>query len=180
MKVIVFLTGVFIFISCKTEKIYHKNADFKYFSMDIPLDWHFIKQKGIDSEVYYLITHKKDTILVEIGRYSILLDDIISVDNLKDYDMLESNNFSVREMFFSDTPEIDENQGVFHKEYYYYDTINNKVAKFRVPKKIGKGRTSIHFSNLQDDKTMTINAKNLDSMNQCELIKAFYSIVFKI
>ncbi|WP_430614149.1 hypothetical protein [Flavobacterium sp. JP2137] len=178
MKKIVYLSLLFVLISCANEK--YKIEDFKFFTMDMPLDWQSSKQRGIDSEVFYLITKNQDTVLVEMGKYSISFDEVIVVNNVKDYHLFKSNDFPVRDMFFSDTPEVDENQGVFHHEFYYYDTINNKKAKLRIPKKNSIGRTSIRFTDFRGDESLTITATNLDSIMQKELVKSFYSIVFKL
>ncbi|MEK6511310.1 hypothetical protein [Myroides odoratimimus] len=92
---------------------------------------------------------------------------------------MKKNKFPVKEMFFSETPNIDENQGVFHKEYYYYEEIDYRKAKIQVPKKVGKGRTSISFNNvINQDYSILITGKNLDSITQFRLLKTFYSIRF--
>lgn len=45
-----------------------------------------------------------------------------------------------KDLYSSNTPEIDQAQGTFLKEFYYYDTIENHIAKVKVPKKVEKER----------------------------------------
>lgn len=146
--------------------------------MDVPALWTLHKVHGIDSKVYYLITDNKDTILIDIGKNVIAFDDLIGVTDIDSVDFFKKKGFPIDDIHFSAAPKFDENQGTFHKEFYYYDTINNKIAKLRVPKKVRSGRTSINFKNFIDSTSVTITGNNLDSITQNQLLKAFYTITF--
>lgn len=179
MKLIIYSICIIILIGCTKKGKETKNINLKYFNMEIPCKWKFTEEKGIDSKVYYLMTTVGDTILVDLGKYSASFDDMIPVSSFDSYNELKKNGFPVEKMFFTDTPAADENQGTFHKEYYYYDTINQHVAKLRIPKKFGIGRTSIKFNNLKENESLIITGHNLDSIAQKELVKSFYTIKFK-
>lgn len=177
MRKIVYYFCIIGIISCTETK--EKKVFLRGVKMNIYNEWQCVQQESIDSYVYFFITEKSDTILVDIGRYSNSLNEIIGVSSIKEYDDLKKNKFPVKEMFFSETPNIDENQGVFHKEYYYYEEIDYRKAKIQVPKKVGKGRTSISFNNvINQDYSILITGENLDSITQFRLLKTFYSIQF--
>ncbi|UOX32290.1 hypothetical protein LXD69_09505 [Flavobacterium sediminilitoris] len=180
MKCLFCILSLIIFLSCtKRDLVSNKEINFATFTIKVPFSWKKYQAKGIDSEIYYLITQENDTILVEIGKYINDFDDVLNVSNLSEYDKLDSLGFPVKEMYFSETPEIDKNQGVFHKEFYYYDTINNNIGKIKEPKFIGKGVTAILFKTPNSGENVLISAKNLDLTSHKCLLDSFKTIQWK-
>ncbi len=151
----------------------------KEFSIVFPNNWKEIKIKGIDSKVYGVQTNKKDTIIFDYGLYSKKFKKTIKVfsrQQIKKYDSLEMDTEYLK---WSDTPEIDENQAIFHSSYYYYDTINGEIGKVKVPKIGHKGVTGISFRNVNGSKNhLTIYAKNIDLKTQQQLLNSFKTIKF--
>ena len=93
--------------------------------MNIPVSDSFFKAKGIDSYVSYIINSKKDTFHIEYGANGIIY-------NLFDVPPkgfpLESREFLKKkldkepvpdEVAFTPTPEIDNEQNIFSKEFLY-------------------------------------------------------------
>ncbi|CAA0227422.1 conserved hypothetical protein [Tenacibaculum maritimum] len=156
-----------------------KKVQFKSFSVEIPVKWNRIPLKGIDSQINGILTEKKDTITFDLGMFSSDFSNVINVSNESERKKLDSLGFPTDEINFSKTPIIDKNQGVFHKEYYYYETIGENIGKIRVPKKAGNGVTGISFRNINNSKKhLTIYSNNLNYKEQKELIKLFKTIVF--
>ncbi len=67
-------------------------------------------------------------------------------------------------MFFSKYPKVDQNQGVFHNEYYMYDSIDNYQVKISLPKRISEGVTGIYFDSLSDGNSLYIYGNNLETI----------------
>jgi hypothetical protein len=175
--VYIFLVACVLF-SCSQHRF--EENDFLNFSMSLPDSWSKIKFNGIDSEAYGVITMNKDTVFIDYGRYSNEFKETIKVfsyGQIKKYDSLKMDT---KELKRSLTPHIDQNQGVFHKEFYFYENINNKKAKIREPKKIGDGVTGVSFRNVDNEGNhLTIFAKNLNDIEEKQLIISFKTIVFK-
>jgi hypothetical protein len=166
-----------LFFSC-THKENFREMDFQKFSIDLPSNWEKININGIDSEVNVVVTQNKDSIYFDFGKYSEKFDETNKVFNREQIRKYDSLKMDTKQLHSSDTPEIDQAQGTFLKEYYYYDTISNQMAKIKVPKKIGAGEIGIHFQSIGNNK-LTISAKNLKPDEQAILLKAFESIKFK-
>lgn len=148
------------------------------FSIVIPENWKQLKVNGIDSSVDAFLTKKNDTILFDYGKYSSKIDNVVNVSDINEKRELDSLGFPTKEMFFSKIPDIDKNQGTFHREYFYYEEIDGKMAKIQVPKHIGQGFTKIYFDDI-NGKTLSIRSKNLDSTEQFELLKSFKTLKFQ-
>lgn len=168
-----------LLLSGCTQRKQNKTVEFNFFEIDIPSEWIVKKEKGIDSQVIYLITAANDSILLEIGKNVTRLSNIVPVAHVDSISLFKDNGILVEDISFSYAPEIDENQGIFHKEYYYYDTINNNIGKLQIPKKTGKGSTSVNFDAIYNNTSVTITGRNLDSLTQNNLIKVFYSLRLK-
>lgn len=171
--VVIFL----LFLSCN-QKNDTKEIDFKNFSMVLPVTWERITVQGIDSKVDIIVTQNKDSVYFDFGQYSQEFNEtnkVFSLEQIRKYDSLKMDT---KDLFFSDTPEIDQFQGTFLKEYYYYDTIDDRIAKIKIPKRVKDGEIGILFKNVKKEK-LTIIGKNLDLDEQEILRKAFGSIKFK-
>ena len=171
------ISVLLLLFSCESKKIVR--IDFHYYTADIPESWNEIYIESIDSQVNALLTANGDTVYFDFGRYSQNFDETIKVfsnEQIKKYDSL---GMSLEGLYFSNTPEVDQMQGVFLDSYYYYDTINNTIAKIKIPKRLNKGgEVGACFQTLGIN-SLTILAKDLTVDEQFDLIKVFESIRFK-
>jgi len=177
MKKIIFCYVTICFISCTNK---NKRLDFEKFHINVPATWNKIEIKGIDSNVYAIVTENSDSIFLDFGKYSESFNEtnkVFSREQIQKYKMMK---METKALYFSDNPEIDQAQGTFLKEYYYYDTIDNIAAKLKIPKIPSKGETGIHFANIdRNGNYLTIIGKNLNSKEQTSLIEAFKTIKVK-
>lgn len=178
----IFLTIIITFFTgCQLRSNHNeiKKINLINFTIDIPEQWNQVILKGIDSKIDGVVTKSKDTIFFDFGNYSSSINNVVNVVDIKNQKKLDSLGFPIDEMFFSKTPSIDKNQGVFHKEYYYYSKIDNRVAKIQIPKKIGTGITKIFFDSIDNTgNKLSISGVNLDTTCQYQLEKAFKTIRF--
>jgi hypothetical protein len=171
------ITLIILFINCN-QKIDFKEINFEGFSILLPSSWKKIKVQGIDSDINVIVTQNKDSIYFDLGKDSQEFNEtfkVFSKEQIRKYDSLKMDT---KDLYSSNTPEIDQAQGTFLKEFYYYDTIENHIAKVKVPKKSGKGETGIHFTDIGKNK-LTIIGKNLNTDEQIILLESFKSIKFK-
>ena len=177
MKKLLYIICVFLLTQCTTTDLEFNNSKFKIL---LPNNWEKIELAGVDSEIYGVLTHTKDTVIFDYGLYSASFEETIKVfskEQIKKYDSLKMDT---KDLKWSKFPEIDQNQAIFHNSYYYYDTINGEIGKVKVPKIVGKGITGVSFRNVRNTKNhLTIYAKNLDLNMQNELLKSFKTIKFK-
>ncbi|MGH2667504.1 hypothetical protein [Flavobacterium sp.] len=164
------------FSSCSTNK--SKKIDMGVYLIDIPQNWKKINIQGIDSDMNAILTSSSDTILSDYGVYSEKFEETNKVFSKEQILKYKAIKMDVKELHSSDTPEIDQTQGTFLKEYYYYDTINKHIAKVKIPKKESQGETGIYFNSINKNR-LTIIGRNLKSNEQNELLKAFETIRFK-
>lgn len=160
--------------SCSGRK---KEVNCENFSMKIPINWTFIDGKGIDSQYYYLISHE-DTINLEIGHYNWnFSEDLIIIDENELYNILKLRDDENR-VFLSRDTILDEKQALFHKNYYYYDTINNNVLKFCKPKK-DLGTFGIYCDSIDRNKSkFTLWVENPSESTKNELDEIIKTIKF--
>lgn len=152
-------------------------------SFEVPKNWQHIEgYKGIDSNVIaFLIKNSKDTIFVELGKYNNPFDEENDVINdTVMYEMIKRANPETNSILAIDTI-YDYKQGLFLKNYYYYDTIDGKLAKLMLPKKEKEGRIGIYFKQIDSNKnSFSIEStNNLSQKDKEYLIKVFYTIEFK-
>lgn len=175
---ILFLLSIVSFVSCDNNK--SRNVDMGYYTIDIPHDWKKIKLMGIDSEVNAILTPSNDTIISDLGNYSEKFDETNKVFSNAEIIKYKSMGMETSNLFSSDTPEIDQAQGTFLKEYYMYFNVDNCNAKFRIPKFGIKGVTGISITNIKKTKNrLVIISQNLDANEQNLLINSFKTIKFK-
>lgn len=165
--------------SCDIEK--EKIVTFEDIGMKIPANWRLMQGNGIDSGVWHIITNNNDTIFIDYGKYSNPFNEIVEVRSFTRKKQYDSLNFAYpQNMVFSETPEIDEAQGLYLNEFFYYDTICGKKAKFGVPKIPKKGRCLLHISNMDKyGNKLSLYAKNLDEDTQKMVLKSFQSLTIK-
>lgn len=178
LKRYVIFIVLLILCSCKQKKDF-KQIDFHEYTIDIPNDWQVVNAIGIDSQTDILITSRGDSIYFDFGKYSKNFNETNKVFNLEQILKYDSLGMDIKELFYSDTPEVDQMQGTFLQEYYYYDTINGEKAKIKVPKQFkDKGEIGICFHNIGEN-SLTVLAENLTVEEQMLLLKVFKSIKFK-
>lgn len=175
INLVLILPLLFILFSCKTDR--KKTISFDVFEITVPDNWKKIDVKGIDSYVGGIKLNDKDTVFFDYGSSTALIDDVIMIEDIKKYSIMKREGFYVENFKFSKTPNLDQNQGIFHREYYIYDTINGFIPKIKIPKKIGNGLTAICFDSLNVKRErLYMYAKNLDTLEQFQLVKAFKTI----
>ncbi len=175
MKINLILLLLFILVSCEKES--SKTIDFDTFIITVPNNWKKVDLKGVDSYTGGIKLNNKDTLFFDYGNNTAVINDVILVNDVKQFSIMKKEGFTVENFIFSKTPKIDENQGVFHKEYYMYDTINGYIPKLKIPKEIGNGLTAICFDSINIKKErLYLYAKDLDTLEQFQLLKAFKTI----
>ncbi|HCM33818.1 hypothetical protein [Chryseobacterium sp.] len=150
-KFLIIILSSFL-LSCNTKKDEFRKETVGKVSFEVPTNWKKKDIKGIDSKITTLITSASDTIYIEYGAYNnpfneskIIVDDSLIYKTLKENSVGENVEFSTNK-------ELDNSQGVFLDNYYYYDTINNHLAKVMIPKKTGKGQMGIYIANVDEKK----------------------------
>src|ERR1051326_3876560 len=182
------LFGFLTMTSCKSE---HASKMENYIIGNIilnsPEKMQFVPDKGVDSYIAFLIDQKNDTLYIEYGRREI-------IDNLHEFGVtahvfpIDFKN-SIRnqsgktptddEALFSKYPKEDEEEKIFSKNYFMYDTINSIVVKIVQPKKIGNGITGMYVPELRNGRSFSIYGRNLDSAQQKITIQMFRTLHYK-
>lgn len=178
-KILVLVVFFTLIISCKKENEF-KELEFNDFNIEVPISWEQKSHNGIDFRADFLMTKSGDTIHIDYGNQNGFFDEVVQVfskDQIRKYDSL---NLDTKKLVYSKTPSIDESQGVFLKEYYYYDTINGFRAKIKIPKKSGKGIIGISIDSINTKgKNLKIYATNINQKISNEFIKSIKSIKIK-
>ncbi len=165
----------------KEKKIQHTIGSLV---LSAPASMIFVKGKGVDSYVAYLINNK-DTFHIEYGSGKIiynLYEISPHVLNLNDKNKIikqSGREPSMDEVVFSEYPEEDEGQKIFNKNYFMYDTINGIIVKVVQPKRIGNGITGLYVPKLKDGKSFSIYGVNLDSGNHISMLEIFRTIRYR-
>ncbi len=148
MKKTVIIGLSFILLSCKGNKERFKKETLGIVHFEVPADWEKTSAKGVDSEVTAFVTSACDTVYFEYGSYNNSFDEskIIISDSVI-YNALKENSLE-KNIAFSDNKELDNSQGIFLDNYYYYETISNHKTKVMLPKKNEKGQMGLYFENI--------------------------------
>jgi hypothetical protein len=170
--ILIFLT----ILNCNNNGETSKKIDFNLFEITVPNTWNKIDLQGIDSYVGGFTTESGDTISFDYGKYTYDMDEALKVNDIKEFELLDSIGFDTDELHFSEQPNIDENQGTFHNEYYKYDTINNFRVKISIPKYKMSGTTGIFFREVTKGNDLFIHGTDLSDKEQKELLKSFETI----
>ena len=153
--------------------------------ISIPNNFKFIKDKGIDSYVAYLITASQDTFHIEYVDKGIIYNlyepspHVLPLKDRENIIKLAGKEPTADEVLFSEYPQEDEGQRIFDKNYFMYDTINGIITKIVQPKKIGDGITGLYIPKLKDGTSFSIYAMNLDSIAHRDALKMFKMIRYK-
>ncbi|MFG4002092.1 hypothetical protein [Flavobacterium aquidurense] len=176
-KIRIYLLAAF-FICCTKEN--NNKADSSHYLIILPQDWKKINVPGIDSDVQIVITKNGDSIYFDFGKFSEKFDETNKVFSIAQIKKYKAMGMDTDNLFFSNTPEIDQAQGTFLKEYYYYVTIDKVRGKIKVPKIIGKGEVGIYFDSIDNkNNRLSIIGKNLNENDQKDILKSFNTIKFK-
>lgn len=178
------LSSIIIVASCtQKKKQEHKGFVLGDLHLKIPISWHEIKFQGIDSDVSGIVTAKNDTIHLDYGWHSNSFEygfdttvNLYPLGHKKGYDSI---GYKPKNAIYSDNYQWDYAQGLYLREYYFYDTIDNRKAKLGFPKKIGNGYCLIHFPKVDNKgNKLSIYVENVDSTTQKQIYEMFRSIKF--
>ena len=162
-----------MFYACENSKIEKtKTLNFDSFEISVPESWQKKEFEGIDFKAEYLLTKENDTIHIG-SNYSDYFDESVQVFSIKQIKKYDSLGLDTSTLFYSKTPEVDQDQGVFLKEYYLYDTVDGYSFKKRIPKVIGDGITALGIVNHNN---IVIYAKDLPKGTQNKLLEVFNTI----
>ena len=169
------------FLGCTQNSNSTKSIDFERFTMSVPTSWHKVTLNGVDSIINGVVTNKGDTLFIDFGKSSNPFSEIVQVRSMERKKEYESANFKYpKSMIFSENAEMDEAQGLYLKEYFYYDTISSRKVKLGFPKIIKKGHCIIHFPSVDlTGNKLSMSILNIDSLTQKEIYDCFKSIKFK-
>lgn len=163
---------------CSDEE--SKKIDMDIYTIKVPNIWKKIKIQGIDSNVSAILTSSGDTIISDYGKHSEKFEETNKVFSKEQIQKYKAMKMDTENLFWSNTPEIDQAQGTFLNEYYMYEKIDNYKVKFRISKKDNKGITGIFVDSLfNTGNRLTIYSKNLNKSDKDLLINSFYTIKFK-
>jgi hypothetical protein len=173
-----------IFLGCKSNAGTNENQTIKVgnITLKAPSSFRYMKGKGVDSYVAYIVNSKNDTLSIEYGRPRIIynLFDWGPVAKLrsekKAYEEIKGRPTDPELFVYTGTPSEDNAEGVFLENYYRYDTINGLLAKIVQPKKMGHGITGILIAELPDSSAVSIYGRNLDSAAHKEALEVFETI----
>jgi hypothetical protein len=179
--IVIIIALCVIVFSCNhksAEKI--KRINFDVFSIKVPATWDKVPLSGIDSYTGG-ITTGKDTIEFIFGTSIEGLNDVAFLQPYETKLKLDSLGQSIPSgMMFSKHYNIDSDQGTYLAEYYFYDTIDNQLAKFQVPKMIGRGFFTVYFEDIDSaGNDLRIGCKNIDSLGQKLFYESLRTIEFK-
>src|SRR5579871_947566 len=115
-----------------------KSIKFKNVTIGIPRGYRYVKGRGIDSYVAYIVSDKNDTFSLEYGRPGIinsLFEDPPVAYLITDKSKIESGfgKTDSSQVVYTYTPKDDNLEGAFLKNYYRYDTIHGIVVKIVQP-----------------------------------------------
>jgi hypothetical protein len=178
----------FFLFSCKGNKkasLTHEVTIGNILVMNVPDEMKFVENKGIDSNVAYLISEKNDTFHIEYGSKGIIFDlhsispAVFSLNQKETIIKTSGKEPSPDEVVFSEYPEEDREQKIFDRNYFLYDTVNKIIVKLVQPKRVGDGVTGLYVPKLKDGKSFSIYAKNLDSTSHHNALQFFKTIRYK-
>ena len=136
----IFFLFLIIFIGCDKSKDEDSHIlAFNRFTIEVPKTWSKNYIQGIEYNRDVIITGKGDTMIVYFGKDVPSFNEIVKVYSFRDKAHFDSINWEVEGLIFSEQPVIDEGQGVYLKEYYMLDTVDDVPVKYKIPKIIGRG-----------------------------------------
>jgi hypothetical protein len=144
-----------------------------------------IEEKGIDSYAADLVDETGDTLFIEYGQRNIIYNFYKPNTTIFPLDMKavmikrDGKVPSPDAVLFSEYPKEDQEENIFEKNYFMYDTINKIVVKIVQPKRIGDGIIGMYIPKLKDGNSFSIYAHNPDSICCTNSLKIFHSVRYK-
>lgn len=167
-------------ISCSS----YKKLDLKSFSMEVPTNWKYVPQKGVDSYVGIIDIGNNDLLHFDLGLYA------NNLQEEKAFMITEGNRVHFKDgdhgrregwKYAGKLNEIDTN--LFISNSYLWTKLDGKKAKIVIPQKSGRGTTGVYFPKAQSDKfadyPFQINGEDLTPENQKAFLKAIKTLKFK-
>jgi len=167
--------------ACQSATSQEQLMSWPYMTAKAPANWQLVALNGTDSDTWAIITHEKDTLFMDYGRYSDPFNYSVPVMPLERRRFLDSlhAHYSTNTIFSPDWM-AEQDQAIFLREYFFYDTIDGRRAKIGLPKKVGTGNTLIHFPNVDMlENRLSIHGRDLDTAQQEAAYRLFQSIRFK-
>lgn len=148
MKKAVIISLIFLLSDCNGHEERWKKETIGTVHFEVPANWKKTAANGTDSKVMAFVTPSSDTLYCEYGFYNNSFDEskIIVSDSII-YNALKENSLE-KNIAFSNNKELDNSQGIFLDNYYYYETISNHKAKVMLPKKSEKGQMGLYLENI--------------------------------
>lgn len=170
-----------ILISCSDDSI--KTMNFVDFEIQTPRHWKELKLDVCDSNAGIIVTKNKDSIHFDYGMYSNSLDENpIFIDRimLKDILLQDSKTDTTKFIIVDDIRNVNRND--YLKSNITYKQIDGYKSKILIPKKIGKGITSVYIDKIETDLHGEVKfnfmGENLTKETQAELLKAINTLKF--
>ncbi|HVW62951.1 MAG TPA: hypothetical protein VHC48_23025 [Puia sp.] len=153
--------------------------------LELPPSYQYVKGKGVDSYVAYILNEKKDTFEIEYGKPGIIYQlfdtpPVVVAKNMKEkFEKNFTTEHGPDEVVYTNTPSEDNAEGIFLKNYYRYDTVGGLVVRIVQPKRIGDGMTGMVVQDLPDSNYLSIFAKNLDSTHHKAALDLYHTVKLK-
>lgn len=155
----------------KRDKLEIGTVNFEY-----PSNWNKTVSNSIDSKLIIFKTENSDSIFAEYGKYNNRFDEskiIVSNDSI--FKFIKFHNPGSKVILAIDE-ELDNNQGIFLDNYYYYTKIANHTGKIMLPKESKRGQMGIYIKDVDEEGNSfslysTKSLKGNDSINLLQIFK---------
>ena len=186
MKIPFYILLLF-FVACENtndkksnNEIQNHILDFGAFTIETPISWKKIEEKGIDSYVGGIAIDEKDTLYFDLGWYSNNLTEdppqIIERSMLKEID-IDTTDFIIVE----NIRKVDFEK--YRKQNIKWDTIDNYLTKIVFPIRTEKGTTGIYIDSLWESGSaidkFNLYGNNLKTENEMKFLKVIHTLKFK-
>lgn len=159
-----------------------KTMDFGAFTIETPLTWKQIKEKGIDSYVGRIAIDDTDTLDFDLGWYSNTLTEY--EPQIVERSLLQHMQQPV------DTSEliiVDSRKGIdpdkYKKNNVSWDTIEGRKAKIVYPRRSGIGTTGVYIDSLwisgSDVDRFNLYGDNLKPENEKKVLQVLQTLKFR-
>lgn len=180
VKFIFFIISFFSLLHCNKFES-EKESKIENIQFKIPKHWKSVKGKSIDSKIFIFLINDHDSVFAEFGRFNNPFDEENNViNNIKTYNTIIRANPKTNSLLAYDSL-YDYQQAIFLDNYYYYDTINEHLAKIMLPKKKHNGSIGIFFKSVDNkgNKFSIYTNNTLSDKDKEDLINVFYSVKIK-
>lgn len=174
LKLLCFTTLISTGISCTDVQSKHI-LETNTYSITVPSDWKLGKIQGIDSSIDLIITDKQDSIFSDFGWYSNNFSEYILIDNINQKAKIQDPFMPT--LLLTSLSDLSSSIDIEH--FYYYDTIDNLLAKIIVPHNKFNGVTSIYFKEIDSLNRFSMYSNTLTSEDRLKLLESFKTLKFK-